>query len=87
MIELSTLKLDKIESGVTNKSPLVPKESIWRHKKTNTLYKIKDLVVIESTVTLAVSYTNLSSSEIIWVRPLDEFLDGRFERVNLFKDV
>ena len=66
---------------------LVPRGSIWKHVKTNTLYTVKDIVVVESDLTLVVSYSKLTvSPQFNWIRPLDEFLDGRFERINLFKD-
>lgn len=61
--------------------------SLWRHVKSDTLYTVKDLVVVESDLTVAVSYKCLGdTSRLHWLRPLDEFLDGRFKREVLFKD-
>ena len=65
----------------------VPVGSLWRHIKSDTLYTVKDIVVIESDLTLAVSYKRLGdNSRLHWLRPLDEFLDGCFKREVLFKD-
>lgn len=61
---------------------VIPKGSIWRHKKTENLYMVKDLVVMESDLQLAVAYSGvIENSRLTWVRPLAEFMDGRFERV------
>lgn len=66
---------------------VIPKGSIWRHKKTENLYMVKDLVVMESDLQVAVAYSGVTeNSRLTWVRPLAEFMDGRFERVTLFKD-
>lgn len=65
----------------------IPVGSLWRHVKSDTLYTVKDIVVVESDLTLAVSYKRLGdTSHLHWLRPLDEFLDGRFKREILFKD-
>lgn len=43
---------------------------------------VKDLVVMESDLQLAVAYSGVTeNSRLTWVRPLAEFMDGRFERV------
>lgn len=69
------LKLDQLQE-------VIPKGSIWRHKKTENLYIVKDLVVMESDLQLAVAYSGvIENSRLTWVRPLAEFMDGRFERV------
>ena len=66
---------------------VIPKGSIWRHKKTENLYMVKDLVVMESDLQVAVAYSGVTeNSRLTWVRPLAEFMDGRFDRVTLFKD-
>ena len=65
----------------------IPIGSLWRHLRTDNLYTVKDIVVVESDLTLAVSYKRLGeTSRLHWLRPLDEFLDGRFKREILFKD-
>lgn len=65
----------------------IPIGSLWRHLKTDNLYTVKDIVVVKSDLTLAVSYKRLGDNfRLHWLRPLDEFLDGRFKREVLFKD-
>ena len=79
--------LDILLYEVSNKRKEVPVGSLWRHIKSDTLYTVKDIVVVESGLTLAVSYQKLGDlSRLRWLRPLDEFLDGRFKREVLFKD-
>lgn len=79
--------LDILLADLSNKREEVPVGSLWRHRKTDTLYTVKDIVVVESDLTLAVSYQKLGdTSRLHWLRPLDEFLDGRFKREVLFKD-
>lgn len=73
--DLLMLEIDKAKDKV-------PIGSIWRHLKTETLYMIKDLVVRESDLTICVSYQKLMiGSQVHWIRPLDEFLDGRFVKL------
>ena len=79
--------LDILLYDLSNKREEVPIGSIWRYIKSDTLYTVKDIVVVESELTLAVSYKRLGdTSHLHWLRPLDEFLDGRFKREILFKD-
>ena len=79
--------LDELLLDLNAKRKEVPVGSLWRHLKTDTLYTVKDIVVVESDLTLAVSYQKLGDlSRLRWLRPLDEFLDGRFKREVLFKD-
>lgn len=75
----SLLKLDQLQE-------ILPKGSIWRHKKTENLYMVKDLVVLEFDLQVAVAYSGVTeNSRLTWIRPLAEFMDGRFEQVNLGK--
>lgn len=79
--------LEEVQADLSLKRKEVPVGSLWRHRKTDTLYTIKDIVVMESDLILAVSYQKLGdTSRLHWLRPLDEFLDGRFKREVLFKD-
>lgn len=79
--------LDDLISELSGKRKEVPIGSLWRHVKSDKLYTVKDIVVVESDLTLAVSYKRLGdNSRLHWLRPLDEFLDGRFKREVLFKD-
>lgn len=74
--------LDKLMLEIDEAKEKVPIGSIWRHLKTETLYTIKDLVVRENDLTVCVSYQKLMiGSQVHWIRPLDEFLDGRFVKL------
>lgn len=79
--------LEEVQADLSLKRKEVPVGSLWRHLKTDTFYTVKDIVVVESDLTFAVSYQKLGDlSRLRWFRPLDEFLDGRFKREVLFKD-
>ncbi len=66
--------------------------SLWRHRKGG-LYLVVHGCLIEATLTPAVAYQHvtyacdfpfhLESVSVPWIRPLDEFLDGRFVRESL----
>lgn len=74
--------LDKLMLEIEEAKEKVPIGSIWRHLKTETLYTIKDLVVRENDLTVCVSYQKLMiGSQVHWIRPLSEFLDGRFVKL------
>ena len=51
--------------------------SRWTHRKSGGRYTVVAGVVIEATVTPAVAYRS-DETRVTWVRPLVEFLDGRF---------
>lgn len=67
----------------------VPAESIWRHVKTQGLYMVLLNARMEADTTQVVVYQSYVQAEhhyafttgTVWVRPLSEFADGRFERV------
>ena len=74
--------LDTLMLDIDEAKEKVPIGSIWKHLKTETLYTIKDLVVRENDLTVCVSYQKLMiGSQVHWIRPLDEFLDGRFVKL------
>lgn len=61
----------------------VPYGSEWRHRN-GTLYTVTNVVMIEATCGVGVAYQATHYgylNPVIWVRPLSEFLDGRFARV------
>ena len=61
----------------------VPRLSKWRHLKTGATYVvIANDAVIEASLTPAIAYCPLGPAGPMWVRPLAEFLDGRFERIS-----
>lgn len=79
--------LEEVQEDLSLKRKEVPIGSLWRHLKTDNLYTVKDIVIVESDLTLAVSYKRLGDANRLHrLRPLDEFLDGRFKREVLFKD-
>ena len=70
-----------------------PRSEVYRHQKTGGLYIVIEWdVYIEASVTKAVVYRNICDG-LTWVRPYEEFMDGRFECLScdelytLFKDV
>lgn len=59
--------------------PKIP--SFWKHVKTGKTYVVCDHVYIEETARPAVAYFEPGiKDQVKWVRPLDEFLDGRFKK-------
>lgn len=74
--------LDKLMLEIDEAKEQVPIGSIWKHLKTETLYTIKDLVVRENDLKICVSYQKLMiGSQVHWIQPLEEFLDGRFVKL------
>lgn len=72
-------------------APMLPnhpkRKSLWVHVKTGHLYYIRTLAWNESDLTPVVVYQRFDETpesfidfylDEIWVRPLSEFLDGRF---------
>lgn len=50
----------------------------WRHKKTGNVYQVVGGCRIEATGELGILYAR---EGIVWCRPSEEFLDGRFESI------
>lgn len=55
--------------------------SRWRHLKRGSTYRVLDTGVIEATLTACVIYT-ADADGTTWVRPLSEFMDGRFVKID-----
>lgn len=56
----------------------------YRHRKTGGVYQLLMTATIEATMTPAVVYAAKERGVAHrWVRPLAEFCDGRFEKVNM----
>lgn len=53
--------------------------SVVTHVKTGGRYVVLFPVIIEADAVPAVAYAPLDGSSNIWVRPLEEFMDGRFK--------
>ncbi len=54
--------------------------SVWRHEKSGGFYVVLGQCRIEATNTPAVRYMPVDGGTE-WVRPEDEFMDGRFVRI------
>lgn len=50
---------------------------VWRHRKGG-VYEVVCCAVVESSLDVAVVYAGADG--VRWVRPLSEFMDGRFTR-------
>lgn len=56
----------------------------YRHKKTGGVYQLLMVATIEATMKPAAIYAAKHHGKVErWVRPLDEFCDGRFEAVDM----
>ena len=55
--------------------------SRWRHVKRGTTYTVEGTCVIESTMQTGVIY-RAHHDGTTWVRPLSEFVDGRFVQID-----
>ena len=54
---------------------------LWKHKKRKTVYEILGFCIIEETGEVGIIYKVVKASPMMWVRPVVEFFDGRFEKV------
>jgi hypothetical protein len=54
----------------------------YRHRKSGRYYEVVAVGTIEATMTPCVIYKGHYAERHVWVRPLDEFMDGRFEWYN-----
>jgi hypothetical protein len=63
------------EKGANMLSPFLQ----YRHKKTGGIYRIIERGKLEATLEEVVIYTRASGGDTVWVRPLSEWLDGRYE--------
>ena len=52
----------------------------YRHKKTRGTYRVMCVARMEATLELAVVYVS-EKDQVPWVRPLAEFVDGRFAEI------
>ena len=67
-----TRQHDLVRKSVT----AVAIDTDWRHKKTGNIYRVVGGCRIEDANKLAVLYAR---DGVVWCRPSEEFLDGRFE--------
>lgn len=75
--------LDKFNRSLRKlESSAVEEGSVWWHK-TGDFYIVVGDGLIEATLEPAVIYTAYRTTGIKWIRPLSEFLDGRFTPVEV----
>ena len=55
-----------------------PKGGWWIHKKTSKRYEIITFALIEATLEPSVVYR--SEKGQVWIRPAEQFFDGRFQQ-------
>ena len=70
--------------GPCTKKPVEKQDysGVWRHDKTGGLYQVICEAENEGDLTPIIVYQNLIDKRI-WVRPRDQFLDGRFSKVGI----
>jgi len=59
---------------------VTPPAALWQHKKTGGIYEIIGYCYIENQNKPGVLYRNISTG-VTWMRPKEEFFDGRFEKI------
>lgn len=57
---------------------LCEKRMKWKHVKTGDVYVILWLGVVEKNLKVMVAYRKPEEGSTIWLRPVNEFFDGRF---------
>jgi hypothetical protein len=67
-------------SKVVDAGPAPLDGSRWTHRNGGTYEVVVGLARIEATLEAAVVYRSLERG-IVWVRPLAEFIDGRFSNI------
>lgn len=70
---------------MTNAKPIADPGShqmIWRHKKSDYRYIVITHALLENDLSTVVVYQRADDCGPVWVRPLSEFLDGRFIQEN-----
>jgi hypothetical protein len=66
------LELSAIQHGIYS-------GAAFKHKRTGKKVFVSSLAICESDLSVMVLY--IEKSGVIWVRPLKEFIDGRFEKI------
>lgn len=54
---------------------------LWQHVKTGGVYSIVEFCVIEKDLVPAVAYRGVSKPGPVFIRPCEEFFDGRFRQI------
>ena len=55
-----------------------PETGPWTHVKSGGQYIVLFPCMVENGLVQAVAYSKLGGDGLIWIRPITEFLDGRF---------
>lgn len=61
-------------------------DKTYRHKKTGNEYMVLKIGLLESTLEPVVVYTGTNVGDPVWVRPVSEFFDGRYEVLDFSHD-
>jgi len=56
-------------------------ETLWQHRKTGGVYRIVEFCVVEKGLVPAVAYRPQSYEGPVFIRPCEEFFDGRFKQI------
>lgn len=73
-------KFKTAEENLMDVQRRVYKGDVWRHLRSGRSYSIIGTGLIEKTLDPAVMYKTAMGHGPIFIRPADEFLDGRFIR-------
>lgn len=60
------------------KLPFPVTKGLYLHRKSGHRYEVTGQAILEKDLTPVVLYHREGSGGPVWVRPLDEFMDGRF---------
>jgi hypothetical protein len=72
--------LTKAKAAMAKAYHQVPRASRWQHRARLTKYTVVTLALHHETLEVLVVYRDLKT-EVAWVRPFEEFTDGRFMRL------
>ncbi len=61
---------------------LIRPGQLWKHVKTGREYRIVGVGILDADPSRRmVCYQNAHGADVLWIRPVHEFIDGRFERM------
>jgi hypothetical protein len=76
------LQIATLQDRVKQLQPTAKVGQLWRHKKSGNVYRVDDICIIEETMKDGVLYS--PTGQVVFapfMRPREEFEDGRFEYV------
>jgi hypothetical protein len=56
--------------------------SNWMHLKTGNEYCAHNIIILETDLSLYVTYSRWGPNHVVWTRPVVEFLDGRYRNID-----